>query len=345
MNTTTCDNDDNHGNENMIVDEHQRLLDAIEDDIEAAKRSLLRDVEAAAAAEDEKDTISTTAATEGRNVKGVVDPDLLQRVTEYVAKHRPVLILLTPTYGFSCNVDFVICLTNTLALMRQMEVETVVEFCKNDSLVPRARNNLVAKALARPEQVTHLMFVDSDIVWNPWDVLKLLVSDKELIGGVYPKKKYNLEKILDPSFPQQVLEHKRQSILKDMDDLAYVKCKLVDCNLNYLSERVEIINNLCEVRHIATGFMMIRRSLLEELKTQFPHMKYEDDCGFLDETEQQHAFGFFNTEISNRHFMSEDWYFCDLCKKIDKQVFVDVSINLCHVGTEYYSGSLLASLI
>ena len=30
------------------------------------------------------------------------------------------------------------------------------------------------------------MFIDSDISWDPIDILKLLVSDKHIVGGVYP---------------------------------------------------------------------------------------------------------------------------------------------------------------
>ena len=273
--------------------------------------------------------------------------DLAKIITSYVAEHKPVLMILTPTYGFMCNVDFVMSLMNTMHLLKNFGVEAVVDFCKNDSLISRARNNLIAKALAReePRKVTHVLFIDSDIVWNPWDVLKLLISGKELIGGIYPKKKYNFEKMLTPDFPKCLLDQKKGSILSGMDDVTFLKCKLVDCNLNYLSNKIEIKNNICEVRHVATGFMMIQRTLLEELKTRFPEMKYEDDCGFLTDIEQTQAYAFFNTEVVNRHFLSEDWYFCELCRKIGKQVFVDISINLCHVGQEYFNGSILASLI
>lgn len=301
----------------------------------------------------DSDPTTATDPADSADPAGADKLDLAKMVAAFVSAHRPKLMILTPTYGFSCNVDFVISLMNTLQLLQKFEVDVVVEFCKNDSLISRARNNLIAKALAHhlqptaspPAPVTHVLFIDGDIVWNPWDVLKLLISGKELVGGIYPKKKYNFEKMLLPDFPRCLLDKKKGSFLNDMDDLTFLKCKLVDCNLNYLSEKIEIKNNLCEVRHIATGFMMIQCSLLEDLKQRFPEMKYEDDCGFLNEAEQTQAYAFFNTEVVDRHFLSEDWYFCELVRKAGKPVFADISINLCHVGHEYFNGSILASLI
>jgi hypothetical protein len=267
-----------------------------------------------------------------------------KKVEDYVLRVKPHLVIMIPTYGFMCNVDFVICLMNTIHLMKRFNIQTVVEFCKNDSLIVRARNNLVAKAMARKE-TTHMFFVDSDIVWNAYDILKLLCADIEIIGGIYPKKKYNFEKMMLPDFPKCFLDKKKESILKDMDDLTYLKCKLVESNLNFISSSLEVKNNICEVRHIATGFMMMKREPIEELQKANPDSKYEDDCGFLKQEEQIQAYALFNTAVYEGHLMSEDWFFSDLCKKLNKKVYVDISINLCHVGVEYFEGSLLASLI
>jgi hypothetical protein len=39
------------------------------------------------------------------------------------------------------------------------------------------------------------MFIDSDIKWFPYDIYKLILSDKDVIGGAYPLKKYNFERL------------------------------------------------------------------------------------------------------------------------------------------------------
>jgi cellulose synthase/poly-beta-1,6-N-acetylglucosamine synthase-like glycosyltransferase len=48
-------------------------------------------------------------------------------------------------------------------------------------------------------------------------------------------------------------------------------------NLNYLSSTLEIINNLTKVRHLATGFMMIRRRTLEKFQELYPEKLYRPD--------------------------------------------------------------------
>ena len=82
------------------------------------------------------------------------------------------------------------CLMNTIELFRTVGFSLQVEFCKGDSLIPRARNNLVARAMNDPN-MTHVMFIDNDITWNPVDLFKLILADKHLIGGIYPLKNYN----------------------------------------------------------------------------------------------------------------------------------------------------------
>ena len=64
---------------------------------------------------------------------------------------------------------------NTKEILQKYGISVKFEFCKGDSLVSRARNNLVAKAMSDPS-VTHIFFIDSDISWDPVNVLKLLLG-------------------------------------------------------------------------------------------------------------------------------------------------------------------------
>jgi hypothetical protein len=158
-----------------------------------------------------------------------------------------------------------------------------VEFCKNDSLVSRARNNLIAKAM-HDKSVTHMIFIDADITWNPVDLLKLILADKNIVGGVYPIKNYEWSKLTEPgkNVIQEWIEKKNSSQLSvAVSDQDFVQHRLMRYNLNYISSTLEISNNLTKVRHLATGFMMIRRDTIEKMARAFPSTKYTDDVGFL----------------------------------------------------------------
>jgi hypothetical protein len=236
---------------------------------------------------------------------------------------------------------------NTMTLFSNLGVKLRIEFCRNDSLVSRARNNLIAKAMADKE-VTHMLFIDADITWNPIDIFKLILAEKGLIGGVYPIKNYEWNKLIEPgrNVVQEWIAKKNASQLSAaISDQDFVQNKLMRYNLNYLSNTLEIANNLTKVRHLATGFMMIRRDTIEKMSRAFPSTKYVDDVGFLQGAENDYAYALFDCGVEDGHYCSEDWLFCSRWSKMGGDTWVDVTINLNHCGVEDFKGSYLASLM
>jgi len=219
-----------------------------------------------------------------------------------------------------------------------------IEFCRNDSLVSRARNNLIAKAMSDPSN-THFMFIDNDITWSPLDILKLILADKSLCGGVYPIKNIEWPKLVGDNVVTKWIEHKNNSGLANMvSDTDYIQHKMVRYNINPISNVLSVTNNLTTVRHLATGFMMIRREVIEKMQQAFPSTKYTDDVGFLHGDENRNAYALFDCGVEDGHYFSEDWLFCSRWTKMGGEVWIDVTINLTHTGIEDYKGSFLASI-
>lgn len=283
-------------------------------------------------------------------------PDFAAHVREYVEKNRPKLYILTPCYGCMCYVDYMTCLIQTIDYFRTVNFPLQVEFCKNDSLVSRARNNLVARAMSDPA-CTHIMFIDSDIIWSPVDILKLILSEKDLCGGIYPLKHYHWNKLAaggaQQNVVQQWIDKKNASQLRDyVSDEDIIKYNMVRYNVNYVSNYLKIENNMAEVRHIATGFMMIRRPVIEKMFRAFPRTKYVDDVCFLKPHENANAYALFDCAVENEsgiepHYYSEDWLFCHRYRKMsaEHKIYIDVSISLGHCGSEVYHGSFISSII
>jgi hypothetical protein len=219
-------------------------------------------------------------------------------------------------------------------------------------LVSRARNNLVARAMNNPK-TTHIMFIDSDISWDPMEIIKLMLADKQLVGGIYPLKYYDWKDLVrDKNNPynsnvvQSWINRKNQSQFKDIiqyEDL--VQHKLLKYNVNYMNNTLNIEKNLAEVRHLATGFMMFKRDVIEKMSRAFPSTKYVDDVQFLNGTENDFAFALFYCCVIDDHYMSEDWMFCERWRQMGGKIFIDVSIPLSHSGTETFRGCYLSSLI
>jgi len=271
---------------------------------------------------------------------------------EYLSTHTVKLYILTPCFGGVCHVNYVVSLMNMIHLFKSLNIQLQVEFVKNDSLVSRARNNLIARAMTDPES-THFLFIDNDITWNPLDVLKLIVADKDLVGGAYPLKHYYWERLLkDPHHPfntnivQSWVDKKKGSQLSSLiEDVDMVKYNLLRYNINLIDGTLAIENNIAKVKHLATGFMMIKRKMISSMMKAFPSTKYQDDINYLRPEENEMAYALFDCGVEDGHYYSEDWLFCDRWTKMGGDIFVDVSINLTHTGVEDYNGSFVSTII
>ena len=236
--------------------------------------------------------------------------------TESVRNIR--LFICTPAYGYTCDIRYLQCLLDTKDFLTSKGIEVELSFIGYESLIPRARNTFVAKFLANPKN-THLLFIDGDIMWNKEDVLKLILRNKHLIGGLYPQKCYHWDRLSNVNNNES--------------------SKLLNYNVNYLKDNTKVVNGLLKVNHIANGFMMIHRSVFLNMIEKFPEKKYCDDIKCCkNKQEESFLYAFFDCEIHDGHYVSEDYFFCDLWKKIGGSVYADFSINLCHIGSEVYSG-------
>jgi|LauGreDrversion4_2_1035121.scaffolds.fasta_scaffold62374_2 hypothetical protein len=275
-----------------------------------------------------------------------------QQIYQYVQNNRIKLYILTPCFASLCYVNYVHCLMATIELFRKFGIPLKVEFCKNDSLVSRARNNLIARAMTDPE-CSHILFIDNDISWDPVDIFKLIIADKDLVGGIYPLKNYDWGRLVkDPQNPynsnviQSLIQKKNASQLAGLiTDVDMVQHNLLRYNVNYMGPYLEIANNIAKVKHLPTGFMMIRRKVITSMMKAFPSTKYTDDIGFLKSEENAMAYALFDCGVEEGHYFSEDWLFCDRWTKMGGEVFIDVSINLTHTGIEDYRGCYISTII
>jgi hypothetical protein len=267
------------------------------------------------------------------------------KIKKYVQEKSPCVYILTPCFASLCYVNYVSCLMNTISLFRAHGIELFVEFCRNDSLVSRARNNLVARAMSNPK-MTHMIFIDNDITWDPLDILKLVVSEKPIIGGIYPLKNYNWNKLTGTNAVSEMIEKKKASQFSSLiDDESMIQYNLLKYNVNYLSTTLNIEKNMTKVKHIATGFMMIQRNVIEKMSASFPSTKYVDDVHFLKDHENEFAYALFDCGVEEGHYFSEDWLFCHRWTKMGGSIWADISINLTHTGIEDYRGCYLATII
>lgn len=82
-----------------------------------------------------------------------------------------------------------------------------IQYLNGDSLVTRARNKVVHKFLHNTK-FEYLLFIDSDIIYQPSDIVKLRANNKPICGGIYFKKKLPYSPVCNRSIEQDGKLHK-----------------------------------------------------------------------------------------------------------------------------------------
>jgi hypothetical protein len=173
----------------------------------------------------------------------------------------------------------------------------------NESLVTRARNNLMAKMRAN-KNATHYMFIDSDIRFKPESIFQMMAADKDIVAGLYCKKAY---------------------------PLSY--------NVN-LKPTTKIQGPLFTLDTAATGFLMFKRQVYEDLIAAHPETHYVDDVG-LGKQYEEHMYAIFDCVIDEKgHYLSEDWTFCRRAAKLGYEIWADGRVLLNHIGSHEFVGNL-----
>jgi hypothetical protein len=96
------------------------------------------------------------------------------------------LFIGTPCYGGMITADYFKSCMQLVALASTQKIELQFGTIGNESLITRARNTLVQ--LFMDGDYTHLLFIDSDLAFNPEAVIRMLEYDKDVVTGIYPRK-------------------------------------------------------------------------------------------------------------------------------------------------------------
>lgn len=247
------------------------------------------------------------------------------------------LFVATPMYGGMNHGMYMKSCLDLQAIMGKYGVETRFSFLFNESLITRARNYLVDEFLR--SEATHLLFIDSDIHFNPQDVIALLALDKDVIGGPYPKKAINWTNIAHAARNRTDLEPKELENL--VGDYVF--------NVVKGTQQFSVTEPL-EVMEIGTGFMMIKREVFPKMEAAYPQLRYKPDHvgqANFDGTRYIHAY--FDTLIDtvdsatgggSDRYLSEDYMFCQLWRKIGGQIYLCPWMKTQHIGTYPFTGNM-----
>jgi hypothetical protein len=229
------------------------------------------------------------------------DFGLPPEILDYLRKTHVHFCL--PMYNGVCNEATFISMIKFAIIAAKLGVNYSIDTMVNESLIPRGRNNLVAKFLYN-QAATHLMFIDVDLGFDAESILRLLCANQDLVGGVYPMKRIPTRYVIN-TVPNPVM-----------------------------------MGDLIEVSTLGTGFMLIKREVILKMISAHPELKYRDNIG-IGEQYEPFMYGLFDTMIDqDGNYLSEDWTFCYLWRLMGGKVFADTGIKLDHTGYHKYAGDL-----
>jgi hypothetical protein len=235
----------------------------------------------------------------------------------------PLIFVATPCFGGLVTTGYMM---SVLKLMQSAETygfSVSLNLLGRDSLITRARNTLVSQFVAMPE-ATHLMFIDSDIAFEPELVQRMMAFDQDVVGGMYPAKALNWnppEKICESEPPQTATLH-------------YVG---KFCKGDELERRGPFATGV----YSGTGFLLIKRRVIEDMIAAYPECAYTSDHVYTPDAAARKYHALFECKIDpkTREYLSEDFGFCQLWRALGGKIWLDVEGSLLHTGTHDFVGN------
>tara|TARA_R110000824_G_scaffold81460_1_gene204810 strand:+ start:1321 stop:2133 length:813 start_codon:yes stop_codon:yes gene_type:complete len=249
--------------------------------------------------------------------------DNRQQTKDFITKNMKGvgLFIAVPCFGGNMELGFVNSLS---ALQRELvyfQIPFSVSYIASESLIPRGRNSFVANFLEQ-KQFSHLLFLDADLVFEGHTIIQMLIAKLDICGCPYPKKKINWDIA--------------RELIKKGANNETIEGNTSDLNWNTIQPRNE--NEVfVECKDIPTGCMLIHRPVFYSLMRKYPERKYRNNTfGYTGKL----FYDFFGVGVVEGIYLSEDYYFCYLCRLAGYQLFLDKSGQIGHTGKYTYRADI-----
>ena len=235
------------------------------------------------------------------------------------------LYISTPCYDAMVTMQYTMSLLRLVQFCNQHNIDYMIDFLGNESLITRARNKSLNKFMNT--DCSHLLFIDSDIEFQPEAVMDLLLFDKDVSCCVYPIKGFNWNKFM-------------YSIQNEQNSKEHPSSRGLDYAYNIMyNDKNELIKNgdFIRVNQSSTGFMMIKREIVEKLNKKHTELEIISDELSNNDTKM---YGLFCCMIKDKQYLSEDYSFCQRVNDIGGQVWINVKHNLNHIGKYSFNSDI-----
>ena len=215
---------------------------------------------------------------------------------------KPSVMIAMPCYD-SVKVSTMVSVIKVIQQLAKSGVAVGINTMKSP-LIHQARNYLTSVFLN--SDFTHLLFLDSDVEFEPEAVLRMLVAKKDVICTPYRVKSMEVDK----------------------------KMYTVELKKDARMEPGEII----EITAGPTGIMLINRDVFKKIIEKFPDLKIKNPVFPEAGPDHKYYYNFFDFTFEDGYSAGEDVSFCKLVQKLGFKIYANTASFTKHHGSYAWGG-------
>lgn len=204
------------------------------------------------------------------------------------------VFIATPTYG-DVGSGYAFAMFHVELTLKGYGIDCEIAIYSGDCHVDDARNRLVRDFLET--DCTDLFFIDADMRFEPDSISEILQYNRDIVAATYPLKQEG------ESFPVRFLD---RQLYADED-------------------------GLIEVESVPTGFLCIRRNVLEDLASKAEK--------FMPKSDKRSPLPcIFERQINDGMRWGGDYTFCRKARAAGYKIYLDPDHYFEHAGEHQYAG-------
>ena len=252
----------------------------------------------------------------------------------WVKNKKVKLFVATPVHS-DVSIHYMQSVFKLHTKCNENKIPIMLQLMKS-SLVTQGRNLCVAHFLN--SDFTHLLFIDSDILFKADAIFKMIQKDQDVLSIPYPMKVIHWDKVM----------MKWRDIPTMNYEQACTSGNTYPVRIKGDENDIEVNNEMIELSHSMTGCMMIKRSALEKMIKAYPDLTIKQTTMVDGErVELDNMYNFFDTfyDKENKLYYGEDFAFSRLWTKIGGKCLALITEYITHVGEHQYTGRLIDEMV
>ena len=218
---------------------------------------------------------------------------------------KPSIFIAMPCYD-SVKINTMLSVVKLIQQLGKSGIEVGIHTMKSP-LIHQARNYLTSVFLTT--QYQYLLFIDSDVEFDPEAVIRMMVAKKNIVCTPYRVKAEDLSK------------HLYTVEFKDPKNI------------------LVLAGGLVEIEAGPTGLMLIKREVFEKIMKNHHDLKITNKATPAAEKSHEFYYNFFDFGFNEGYSMGEDVSFCRLARGNGFKIYANIESSTTHHGSFAWKGT------